>query len=306
MFRTRGVKLYEDLISFIHKGTEVIAKGGKLSLSQAFDAANYMIEDFKHCCELMDAAINFYDPKDLCESHAVNVAVFSLKMATDMNLSEEDTQITLVSALLHDIGFGKITKDIQRYEAVVDENLLSEESLALVRMHPQYGYEGILCENDREKRIAEIILQHHERADGSGYPHHLKESQQGLSARIISITDTYEALIHPRPFRDALVPPKGIEALVKQKGTAFSSNMIKALINSFSLYPVGQFVRLNNGTIGKVIKTYKENPVQPDVEIYFDHSGKRLKSPRIQRLIEDPIILVDQCLPGFKEKGHGR
>ena len=301
MFKTHGSKLYKDLILFAHNNTEVIAKGGKLSLSQAFDIADYIIEDFNHSNDLMEDTIKFYDSKDLCESHAVNVAIFSLKMATDMNLSKEDIQDTLVAALFHDIGFGKIIKDIQPYEGILGENLLSEDDLVLVRMHSQYGYEGILYQSDREKRIAEIILQHHEKADGSGYPYQLKETQQWLPSRIISIIDTYETLIHPRPYRDALAPPKGIEALLKQKRTTFSSNMVKLLINSFSLYPVGQFVKLNNGMIGKVIKTYKENPVRPDVQIYFDALGNKLESPRIRRLIEDHLITVDQCLPGFKE-----
>ena len=301
MFKTQGSELYKDLILFIHNNTEAIAKGNKLGLSQAFDIANYIIEDFNRSNDLMENAINFYNSKDLCESHAANVAIFSLKMAIDMNLSKEDIQDTFVSALFHDIGFGKIIKYIQSYEGILDENLLSEDDLASVRMHSQYGYEGILYEGNRDKRIAEIILQHHEKADGSGYPHQLKEPQQWLPARIISIVDTYEALIHPRPYRDALVPPKGIETILKQKGTAFSSNMIKALINSLSLYPVGQFVKLNNGMVGKVIKTYTENPVRPDVQIYFDSSGNKLESPRILRLIEDQIIVVDQCLPGFKE-----
>ena len=281
MFKTQGSELYKDLILFIHNNTEAIAKGNKIALSQAFDIANYIIEDFNRSNDLMENAINFYDSKDLCESHAANVAIFSLKMAIDMNLSKEDIQDTLVSALFHDIGSGKIIKYIQSYEGILDENLLSEDDLALMRMHSQYGYEGILYEGNRDKRIAEIILQHHEKADGSGYPHQLKESQQWLPARIISIVDTYEAIIHPRPYRDALVPPKGIEAILKQKGTAFSSNMIKALINSLSLYPVGQFVKLNNGMVGKVIKTYTENPVRPDVQIYFDWSGNKLESPRI-------------------------
>ncbi|MBL7176210.1 MAG: hypothetical protein ISS66_10350 [Desulfobacteraceae bacterium] len=55
--------------------------------------------------------------------------------------------------------------------------------------------------------------------------------------------------------------------------------MKKALINLLSLYPVGQFVRLNNGMVGKVIKTCTENPVQPDIQIYFDSSGNRLEIP---------------------------
>ena len=301
MFKTQGSELYKDLILFVHNNTEAIAKGNKLALSQAFDVANYIIEDFNHSDDLMESAITFYNSKDLYESHAVNVAIFSLKIAIDMNLPKEDIQDTLVSALFHDIGFGKIVKNIQSYEGILDQNLLSEDDLALVRMHSQYGYEGILFEGNRDKRIAEIILQHHEKADSSGYPHQLKESQQWLQARIISIVDTYEALIHPRSYRDALAPPKGIEAILTQKGTAFSSTMIKTLINSLSLYPVGQFVKLNNGMVGKVIKTYKENPVQPDVQIYFDSSGNKLESPKILRLIEDQFTVVDQCLPGFKK-----
>lgn len=301
MFTSRGSELYKDLVLFIHNNTEGIAKGNQLALSPAFDIARHIIEDFNRSNDLMENAIKHYDPQDVYESHAVNVAIFSLKMAIDMNLSKEEIEDTLVSALFHDIGFGRIIQTLRPYDGIEDENQLSEDDLALVRLHAQYGYEGIAYEGDRDKRVAEIILQHHEKADGSGYPHKLKESQQLLPARIISIVDTYESLIHPRPYRDALAPPKGIEAILNQNATTFSYGMIKALINSLSLYPVGQFVRLNNGMVGKVIKTYTENPVQPDIQIYFDSSGRKLEIPRIIRLIEDHLIVVDQCLPDFEE-----
>ena len=277
MFNSKGAKLYRDLIAYVHDNTEFIAKGHKISLSPAFDAADYIIAYFNRSDDLMDNAISYYDPKDLVESHAVNVAIFSLKMSMDMQLSKEDIEDTLVAALFHDVGFGKIMKSLHAYEGIFDEKLLSENDLALVQMHSQYGYEGILYENKREQRITEIILQHHERADGSGYPQQLKDPKQLLPAKIISILDVYETLIHPRPFRDALVPPRGIEAILGLKGSAFTPAMIKTLINSFSLFPIGQYVRLNNGLIGKVIRTYNNEPLRPDVEIHFDHLGQKLK-----------------------------
>jgi HD-GYP domain-containing protein (c-di-GMP phosphodiesterase class II) len=301
MFKTHGSELYKDLILFIHNSTETLAEGGKQDLSQAFDVADYIIDDFNRSSELMESAVNYYDSQDLCESHAANVAIFSLKMAMDMELSKEDIQDTLISALFHDIGFGRILESLRTYEGFFDERLLSDDHLALVRKHPQYGYEGVFHKGNREKRLAEIISQHHEKADGSGYPRQLKESEQWLQARIISIVDTYEALIHPRPYRDAFVPPKGIETLLKQKGRFFSTNMIKALINSLSFYPVGQFVKLNNGMIGKVIKTYPENPVRPDVQVLINSLGEKLETPKIVKLVEDRVIVVDSCLPGFME-----
>jgi len=78
MFKTQGSELYKDLILFIHNNTEAIAKGNKLALSQAFDVANYIIEDFNHSDDLMESAITFYNSKDLYESHAVNEICMNL------------------------------------------------------------------------------------------------------------------------------------------------------------------------------------------------------------------------------------
>ena len=74
-----------------------------------------------------------------------------------------------------------------------------------------------------------------------------------------------------------------------------SREMLKALICSLSFYPVGQIVLLNNGFIGKVIRTYKDNPKAPDVQLFFDPSGKKLEEPRVIKLKEKPILFIDKC-----------
>lgn len=298
-YKSQGDKLYKNLLLFTKANTEAVAQDNKLSLSEIYDIADHIINNFKRSTVLMDIAVNYYEPDDVFISHAVNVTIFSLKMALDMNLSEEDIQDTVTAALLHDIGYGKIDESLRDKEQ--DENLITEKERELLRMHSKYGYEAIAPENERDKRIAEIILQHQEKADGSGYPNGLKESQQQPLARIISIVDTYEALIHPRPLRDALEPPKGLGVIIKQKGSEFSEQMLKALIGSLSIFPVGQIVLLNNGFIGKVIRTYKDNPKAPDVQLYFDPSGNRLEEPRVIKLKEKPILFIDKCLPGFKK-----
>ncbi len=291
-------ELYKSILSFTKNNTEAVGKNQKLSLSKAFDIASHIINDFKRSTELMDAATNFYDPLDLCISHAVNVAIFSLKVAIDMGLPREGIEDTLVAALLHDIGCGKLPESMRHKEA--DE--VSGEDRKLVQMHTQYAYEAISPKNDRDKRIAETMMQHHEKADGSGYPNGLKESEQWPETRIVSIVDTYESLIHPRPYRDALKPPRGIETIIKQKGSIYSPHMVKALLSSLSLYPVGLFVRLNNGFVGKVVKTHKDSPARPDVRLYFDSSGQKLQIPKEVSLKEDHLLVVEECLPGLMKK----
>jgi HD-GYP domain-containing protein (c-di-GMP phosphodiesterase class II) len=293
-----GAELYQAIVLFIRKNTYAISKNKRPALSKAVHLADYMIKEVKKSNDLMSHAIEFYDPKDLCESHAANVAIFSLKMALDMNLSMEEIRNTVVAALFHDLGLGKVKGSLRSYDGFLGENFISEEDRAAVQLHSQCGYEGLMSEGNMGQQIAEAILQHHEKADGSGYPNRLPESQQLLSARIISIIDTYEALIHPRPYRDALAPPKGMETIIKQKGTTFSAEMIKALLSSLSLYPVGQFVKLNNGVVGKVIKTYAKNPVRPDIEVHFDVLGDRVETPKTVRLSDNHLLAVDHCLPG--------
>lgn len=77
--------------------------------------------------------------------------------------------------------------------------------------------------------------------------------------------------------------------------------MLKALISSLTFFPVGEMVLLNNGFIGKVIRTYKDSPMRPDVELYFDPSGNKLEETKVIKLREKVILFIDKCLPGFKK-----
>ena len=298
ILKSHGPDLYEKLLVYIQDNTEQVRKGNKLSLLPAFDITSHVVEEFNQSSDLLEQSMTSYDSHDLYKSHVLNVAILALKMASDMDLSDEEIQDTLLAGLYHDVGFGKIMDSLQ-YEGI---DIYLEDAKKKVLEHPEHGYNSILFENNRVKRIAEIIIQHHERADGSGYPHGLEESEQLVPARIIAIIDTYESLIHPRPYRDALVPLRGIKVILEQKGTTHSENLIKALIGSFSIYPVGHFVRLNTNQVGKVIKTYPDNPVRPDVQIFFDRTGKKLGIPKVVKLKENHLVNIEECVPGLAGK----
>ena len=250
--------------------------------------------------------MGFYNPVDFVVSHAANVAIYALKMATDMGLSKGEIEDAVLAGILHDVGFSRVPvygmneKELLGYEENPGQ-ALTDEDYRLVNLHPVYGHDAIAIEDSRSKRIAEILLQHHEKADGSGYPNGLRESEQHIQARIISIIDTWEALIHPRPLRDALVPPKGIEAIKNQAEGVYSPEMLKELISSFSLYPVGHFIRLADGSIGKVIETQTDNPCRPVVQLLIDPRGNQITPPRHLDLREYQMIRITECLPRFRQ-----
>lgn len=304
ILEARGSNLYRQLLKFVQDTIEFVKQGEQMAVAGVLEISKHIIEDFKRSTRLLESSMSYYDPVDLVVSHAVNVAVYSLKMAQDMGLSEEEVEDITAVALLHDIGFGHMPlynrnkDDLVMHEGEPD-NVISDEDRDLISKHPEAGYETILKDTPRATHIAEIILQHHERADGTGFPRGLTDSEQLLQARIIAIMDVYEAFIHPRPFRDALVPPKGIDAIRQSSAGAFSSQMIKELLLSFSICPIGHIVKLSDNSIGKVIRTHRDYPMRPVVRLYVDSSGRKLYSPLEISLKENVLLYISECLPRF-------
>jgi len=301
----RSTDLYRDLMLHVRKQTDAVGRGEQISVRDTEPIAHRLLEEVTRSSGLLSTAMGYFDPLDFVVSHAANVAIYTLKMTLDMGLPERDIESAVIAAILHDVGFSRVpvySRESEKIQMCLEDPLqaLTGEDHQLVTRHPVYGHEAILPDDPRSELIADIILQHHEKADGSGYPNGLMESEQHAQARIISIIDTYEALVHPRPCRDALVPPQGIEAIKNQTRGAYSSDMIRALLNSFSVYPVGHFVRLSNGAIGKVVETHRENPLQPVVELRFDQKGDPIDPPRQLDLSEEQMLSVKECLPRFR------
>ena len=305
LLTTHGAELYENLLRYIRGCTEAVGRGERISVSGPLGIAGRLRQELDRSSELLETAMSFYDPVDLAVSHAANTAVYSLKMAVDMGLSGEEVEDVTAAALLHDIGFGRMPIFHQERDDLLlregeREEMISKEDRAFIKMHPEAGYESIERGDARAGKIAEIILQHHERADGTGYPRGLQESEQLLEARILAIIDTYEDFIHPRPYREALAPPAGIDAIRQSKAGAFSADLIKELLLSFSVCPLGHYVRLSDDSIARVVKTSREFPLRPDVEVYVDGGGRKLDSPRRVSLRDEQLIYIAECLPGFK------
>lgn len=307
ILRASGKQLYHLLMDHVRGQLELVGRDEQVVIDDTRDIARSVIERFSDSTELLEICMGYYDAADLAVSHGVNVAVYAMRMGIGIGLPDPDLEDLVIGGLLHDIGFGKVPlyhRDSGELMAHSEDpaEALTEEDSEMVALHPQLGAEAILKETDQAGRVAEIILQHHEKADGSGYPRGLPDDEQLTPARVLSLIDTYEALIHPRPFRDALVPPEGIESIKRGQKGKFAPDLLKELLVTLTLFPVGHFVRLSDGSIGKVVEVHRSHPLSPDVEVRFDAEGERLKEPRLLELRNEDMIGVERALPRFKEQ----
>ena len=159
--------------------------------------------------------------------HQKRVNQLACAIAKEMHLPIERVQIIRVAGLLHD--FGKIFVPT---EILIKPGKLSELEFSLVRSHPQSGY-SVLKNIQFPWPIADIIVQHHERMDGSGYPSHLRGEEIGTEARILAVADVVEAMTFHRSYRPALGLDAALREISKNKATLYDPKVAEACLDTF-------------------------------------------------------------------------
>ncbi|MDI9393155.1 MAG: HD domain-containing protein [Synergistota bacterium] len=160
--------------------------------------------------------------------HQRRVARLSYAISRRLGLSESSSRVLRMAALVHDVG--KVSIPIQ---VLAKPMHLSEDEYSIVRMHPLVGYE-ILKDIDHLAFAAEIILQHHERVDGSGYPSGRLTGDRMLpEARIISVADAMEAMISRRPHRPALGLEEALGEIDRGRGLEYDPDVVDACLDLF-------------------------------------------------------------------------
>jgi HD-GYP domain-containing protein (c-di-GMP phosphodiesterase class II) len=146
--------------------------------------------------------------------------------------------------------------------------------------------------------LAEIVEQVTERENGTGNPKGLVSEEIDERAKIIGIADVFDACIHRRPYRDSVSGYQALFELTTDQQRAFSDQMVKALIRSFSLYPFNECVRLNTGEVGKVVDINPENLSRPVVAVLFDSEGAEVIDRKTIDLGCESSLYIAEALAG--------
>lgn len=195
-------------------------------------------------------------------SHCVNVAVISIVLGISLNLSKKYLTYLCIGALIHDIGKSFIPNEILQ-----KPGQLTPEEFEIIKTHPKLGYEFLGDFLDLSSHIKVIVLQHHERFDGLGYPSRIIGDEINYLARIVTIADVYDALTSDRPYKRAMCPSDALEYLMSNAGTLFDYDMINVFCKVVIPFPQGTIVSLSNGDIGVVEQTFPNFPLRPIIKI---------------------------------------
>lgn len=194
--------------------------------------------------------------------HSINVAIFSVLLGHYMGWERPRLIELGIGALLHDIGKLKIPFDILH-----KPGLLDSEELKIIQNHSLLGVEALSRTANVSEQVINIIKDHHERGDGSGYPHGLHADLISEEAKLVAIADIYDALTTDRTYRRALLPHQAAEILIAYSyKNQLDVELVKQFTRNIAIYPLACIIELSDNTVVRVINKNQNFPLRPQVE----------------------------------------
>ena len=186
--------------------------------------------DFHDVIECLIAAVEARDP--YTSGHSTRVADISLSLAQAMGFRGGPLETIHMAAHMHDIGKIGVPDEV-----LTKEGSLTDAEWRLIQMHPRIGYD-ILSRSEALSDIADIVLHHHERWDGKGYPFGLKGDAIPLGSRIIAVADAIDAMLSPRPYREAMTVDACMHQIQINSGTQFDRRIALLALESMPKNPI--------------------------------------------------------------------
>lgn len=285
-----GIKLarnfYAQILDEVEKMYQRYAKDKHLDLNNITEQIKKMITMIKdhHDYILRLPDLDSFN-KDYLITHSVKSALLALTIGESMKMPNFKLIELGISALLHEIGMLKLPDNLYNFQ-----RQLSESEKKALTTHTILGYR-LLKEFPLSQDVLMGVLQHHEKNDGTGYPQQLTVGKISDYAKIISVVCAYDAQISNRPHSQSRDGYHTLMEMLKGVGHIYDETALRTLVYSISLFPLGSYVILENGSIGVVVHANKKNPKYPTVKLLVD---------REQNLLRDQPVIETRNENGFK------
>lgn len=221
--------------------------------------------------------------------HSISVCSIAILSALKLDLDKTKTHDIGVGCLLHDIGLRYLTVKYENQD--IDGK--SEKEQIEYKKHPVYGYSSLQNENWISECSKNIILSHHERLDGSGFP--LKITDIPLECRIVNVCDAFDEMICGIACKRSKVH-EAIEYLKTFKNTKFDAKIVDTFLGFTAVYPAGTHVMTNEGETGVVLRQNKDFQDRPVIRILKDKEGLPVKGEVLKDLVKIHNVFIEKAL----------
>lgn len=253
--------------------------GRQVSIDSVAGAAEGMVESIQRNPDALVSLAQIKGYDEYTYVHSVNVGVLITSLAYAMGYPEEDLRQTCIGGLLHDIGKMRVPEEILN-----KPGKFTDQEFAIMKKHPEDGLAILKDLQDIPLLAKTVIIEHHERYSGQGYPHGRSKGEIHEVGHIAAVADVYDAMTTDRVYREAWTPQRTLAMIFQGCDIEYSRRIVELFTRHLGIYPVGSFVRLVNGEMGVVVRVDNGEMLTPDMLVLFDRERNRLPKPREYRL----------------------
>ena len=241
-----------------------LSKGQGLDVDALAAITDEVLAEMVQDSDLMTAlGINPYSDKYPAR-HSMHVCMLAIAIGARLKLDRQTLKELAIGCLIHDAGMLKIDKRVYS-----THKRLSRIEFLEITKHPVLVFDMMLTMQAVPARSAFIAYQIHERCNGNGYPRRRDKTQIHFLSKVAAVADHYVGLVSPRPYREALMPYHAIERVLHAaRQGLFDSSAVRALLKTVSLFPIGSYVQLSDGCLGRVIRSNGDAYDSPIVEFW--------------------------------------
>ncbi len=271
---SNAVDARKEVIKALRYVMEDVRQGKPLSMNEINGAMENMACSFANNS---DASIGLMHIKEVglyTVEHSVNVAI--LMMAFEKSLTYDSSRLMQVGlgGLLMDIGKAKLPRYI-----IEKADKLTDKERQIACQHVQLGYE-ILSETPGIPDVAlQIVAEHHERQDGSGYPAKKRGDEISLYGQMTAIVDVYDSLTSERVYKRGITPHAALNQLIRRR-EQFNHELVQQFIHCIGVYPIGSLVALSDGHFAVVVESEGSRLLSPKVRVIYDLMKRRYIEPK--------------------------
>lgn len=276
-------KLHVDIKSTVDELMAGVKQGGQIEIKKTTQLASQVVDSVVRNPDAFSWLSRIRDKDEFTYGHIVRSAVWAGVFGRHIGLDKKDMNMLVSGVLLKDIGKVKLPEELLK----LDETEHTQEQNALYRQFVDHGVEMLKNTMGVPAEVTNIVKNHCERFDGSGYPQGLIGDKIPFLAKVAGIVTVYDAVTNPRNSRYPLAPSKAMARLYDMRNIEFQEELVVQFIQALGIYPTGTLVELNTGEVAVVVEQTFARRLKPKVAIVIDKDKNKLKEPSVLDLFED-------------------
>jgi HD-GYP domain-containing protein (c-di-GMP phosphodiesterase class II) len=267
--RRRATKLLREASGTVTNLMLSAKAGNSVDAAQLEPVVVKMLESVSRNPDALVPLARLKSEDTYATEHAVATAALIIAFGRQQGMPEPEIEKLALGTMVKDIGHAAIDARL-----ITKPGMLSQAEFSIVQGHVEEGLAVLEATSRLSETSVAVVLEHHERYNGCGYPYRMAGDEISTAGRMAAIVDTYDAMTSTRPYRAAMSPSLALRQLYDDGGSQYDPALVAAFVRTVGIYPVGTLVLLESGHLAVVEQLHPDNMLTPVVRVIY-HTGRR-------------------------------